>query len=67
VRQTGRPIVITQNGKSAAVLLDVAEYEKLLARLELLQDIHTAETQLTEGQGINHSTARKKALERLRK
>ena len=43
VRKTRRPLVITQQGRSAAVLLDVSEYEKLLAKIELLQDVHTAE------------------------
>jgi antitoxin YefM len=67
VQRTKRPLVITQQGRSAAVLLDVSEYEKLLAKLEMLQDIHAAETQIDNRQGIPHTTARKKALERFRK
>ena len=67
VQRTRRPLVITQQGRSAAVLLDVSEYEKLLAKLELLLDIHTAEEQIDGGQGITHSAARKKALKRIRK
>ncbi|HLF83074.1 MAG TPA: type II toxin-antitoxin system Phd/YefM family antitoxin [Blastocatellia bacterium] len=66
VQRTRRPLVITQQGRSAAVLLAVSEYEKLLAKLELLQDIHIGEAQIDGGQGITHSTARKKALERRR-
>lgn len=66
VQRTRRPLVITQQGRSAAVLLAVSEYEKLLAKLELLQDIHTAEDQIGAGQGITHAAARKKALERIR-
>jgi len=65
VQRTRRPLVITQQGRSAAVLLDVSEYEKLLAKLELLQEVHTAEEQLDSGQGITHGAARKKALERI--
>jgi prevent-host-death family protein len=65
VRRTKRPLVITQQGRGAAVLIDVSEYEKLLAKLELLQDIHTAESQIDSGYGISHSAARKKALERI--
>ena len=65
VRRTKRPLVITQQGRGAAVLLDVSEYEKLLAKLELLQDIHTAESQIESGQAISHTAARKKALERI--
>ena len=65
VQRTRRPLVITQQGRSAAVLLDVSEYEKLLAKLELLQDIHTGEDQIDSGEGIAHSVARKKALKRI--
>ena len=67
VRRTKRPLVITQQGRSAAVLLDVTEYEKLLARLELLQDIQTAEEQIDNNQAISHAVARKKVLERFGK
>jgi len=67
VKRTKRPLVITQQGRSAAVLLDVSEYEKLLAKLELLQDIQTAENQIDSGQGISQAAARKKALRRLGK
>jgi antitoxin YefM len=67
VQRTRRPLVITQQGRSAAVLLAVSEYEKLLAKLDLLQDIHTGEDQIDGGQGITHAAARKKALKRIGK
>jgi len=67
VRQTKRPLLITQHGKSAAVMLDVAEYEKLLQKLELLTDIQTAESQIERGEGIDHETAREIILEKTRK
>jgi prevent-host-death family protein len=67
VRDTKRPLVLTQHGRSAAVLLDVGEYEKLLERIEILEDVQKAETELSEGRGVSHSAARKKALEKLRK
>ncbi len=35
VHTTHRPLVITQHGKSAAVLVDVAEYGALMERIEL--------------------------------
>jgi prevent-host-death family protein len=38
VHTTKRPLVITQNGKSAAVLLDVDEYEKIIDKAGKLQD-----------------------------
>lgn len=57
VQSTHRPLVITNHGRSAAVLLDVVKYEELLEKLELLQDIHTAERQMTDGKGVSHDNA----------
>lgn len=58
VRETKRPVVITQRGKSAAILLDVAEYEALMQKIELLSDVHLAEKQLADGLGIDHKKAK---------
>ena len=62
VQTTHRPLVITNHGRSAAVLLDVEKYEELLEQLELLQDIHTYELQLTTGKGLTHDDALEKVL-----
>jgi len=66
VQKTRRPLVITQHGKSVAVLMDVREYETLLEKVEVLQDIHLAESQLEEGQGVSHESAKKEVLKRIR-
>jgi antitoxin YefM len=60
VRTTRRPVVITQRGKSAAVLLNVAEYEALLQKIELLTDVQTAEQQIEAGLGIEHGEAKRR-------
>lgn len=57
VQSTHRPLVITSHGRSAAVLLDVNNYEALMERLDLLQDVHAAERQLAAGEGISHEEA----------
>ena len=62
-----RPVVITHHGKSAAVLLGVAEYEGLMKRMEILEDIRLAENQLTEGCGLSHAAAVKAVLARVRR
>ena len=54
VRETKRPLVLTQNGKSAAVVLDVEEYEALVEEVELIRDIREAREQLERGEGIPH-------------
>ena len=65
VRKTRRPVVITHHGKSAAVLLDVSEYEALMQRMEILEDIRLAESQLSRDEGIAHDMALKKVLSRV--
>ena len=57
VRETKRPLVLTQHGRSAAVVLDVEEYEALVEQVELLRDVRTAESELDSGQGIDSDTA----------
>ena len=58
VTETKRPLLITQHGKGVAILADVEEFEKLQKRLELLEDLYKAETQINEGRGIPHKDAR---------
>ncbi len=67
VRDTRRPLVLTQRGRGAAVLLDIAEYERLVEQAELLQDIATAEEQIAAGEGIEHEEAKQQILARLRR
>ncbi len=65
IQKTKRPLLITQNGKSSAVLMDVSEYEALLDKLELLKDIQLAKSQIEEGQGISDSVAKATILDRI--
>ena len=67
VHDTRRPLVITHRGRSAAVLLDVDEYENLIDRIETLQEINLAEKQIAEGKGVSHSDAKKRIIEALKK
>lgn len=64
VHKTSRPLIITHHGKSTAVLLNVDEYEALLEKLELLQDIHEAEQQIAEGKTMSLAQARKRLLKK---
>lgn len=54
VRSTGRPLLLTQHGRGAAVLLGAADYEALVEELEILRDIQVSERELAEGRGIPH-------------
>ena len=67
VRDTKRPLVITQHGKGVAVLLDANEYEAMQEKMELLQDLQTSIDQVEGGQGIEHADAKATVLKRIRK
>lgn len=67
INETRRPLVITQHGKGVAVLLDVAEYEAMQEKIELLEELRTAEAQLASGAGVTNEDARSFLLARLKK
>ena len=65
IHETKRPLIITQRGRSAAVLIDVREFEAMQEKIELLSDIHSSLSQLEKGEGINHKDAKDMLLERI--
>jgi prevent-host-death family protein len=62
VQDEKRPLILTQRGHSAAVLMAASEYDKLLDELELLREVALAEQQLDAGQGVSHEDALKQVL-----
>ena len=64
VKKTKRPLLITQNGKSAAILLDVDEYEALIEKIELLEDIKTAEKQLDDKIELSHAEVKRRVTKK---
>ncbi len=63
VRSTGRPLVLTRHGRSAAVLIGAADYESLVDELETLRDIQVSERQIAEGRFVSNDDARREILE----
>jgi len=58
VKNSGRPLVLTQRGHSAAIVLDVVEYERMVDEIELLSDVRTAVAQIESGHGISNREAK---------
>ena len=54
VQETKRPLVLTQHGRSAAVVLDVGEYEALVEEVALVRELREARAELERGEGIPH-------------
>lgn len=67
VHDTKRPLIITQHGKSVAVLLDAHEFEAMQEKIELLTDVQISLSQIENGQGIGHRDAMNKVLKRVQK
>jgi len=64
VQDTKRAVVLTQHGRSAAVILDVESYEDLLREVELLRDVRAAEAEIATGRGLGHRRAKAQVLAR---
>jgi len=54
MHSTKRPVILTQHGRSAAVLLDPEVYEGMIDEIELLRDLAISEAQIAAGQVIEH-------------
>lgn len=64
MHSTGRPVILTQHGRSAAVLLDPGVYESLIDEVELLRDLAISEAQIAAGQVIPHEEVERRMREK---
>jgi prevent-host-death family protein len=64
VQESRRPIILTQHGRSAAVLLDVATYQAMADELGELRDITQGLDDKKAGRVVDHDEARAQMLER---
>jgi prevent-host-death family protein len=60
-----RPVILTQHGRGAAVVMDVDVYERMLDEIELLRELAIAEAQVAKGEGIPHEQVVAELRERL--
>jgi len=64
VRTTRRPVVVTQEGKGTAVLVDLESYRSLLEEIDLLRDVHRGLADFEAGRVTPHEEAMARLLER---
>ena len=64
--ETARPIIITQNGRAAAVLQDVESYERQQQALFLLKLFAQGEQQIRQGKGLTQAKAERHFNTRIR-
>jgi prevent-host-death family protein len=54
------PVLVTERGRSAAVMLAVETYEGLLDQLAILQGVARGERAFAEGRVVSHKNAKKR-------
>ena len=64
VEETGRPGVLTQRGRSAAVLVDVASWQSLQDELEVLRGLVQSRQDAEQGRVLSQDEARQRLLSR---
>lgn len=64
IQTTKRPLVLTQHGRSAAVVLAVDVYEQLIDEVSLAREVRAAEAELAAGMGIPHEVVEQRLRER---
>ena len=67
LKKEKQPIILTQHGKSAAVLMDVSEYERFTKKLEMLEDLLEAKQQVEQGKTYTMDQARERIEKHLSK
>lgn len=60
LREDRVPVLVTERGRTAAVLLDVETYQALLRRIEVLEGIARGERAFAEGRTVKHADAKKR-------
>jgi prevent-host-death family protein len=60
LHESKEPILITEHGQPSAYLLDVADYEWMLARMKILEGIAQGEQAIRDGRTMDMNEARDK-------
>ncbi len=67
LKKDKQPIILTQHGKSAAVLMDVTEFERFTKKMEMLEDLLEAKQQVDQGKTYTMTEAKERIEKHLSK
>ena len=65
-RESGQPIIITQNGKATAVLQDIETFERQKKALLLLKLLAQGDQELRDGKGVSNAEVKRRLERRLK-
>lgn len=54
VRESHRPIVLTQNSKSSAIVLDIGDFQSLIDELELAKELIESKQQIARDESFSN-------------
>jgi prevent-host-death family protein len=64
VKESGRPVVLTQRGRPAAVLVAIGPYQALLEEVEELRDVRNGLADADADRVVSNEAARRRLLAR---
>ena len=60
VARTGEPVLVTQNGHSVVLIVDVEAFQRQERKLRLLEEIAKGEREILEEKGLSHAEVKTK-------
>ncbi len=60
LKEDSSPVLITEHGRPAAYLVNVASYEEQQARMQILEGIARGERAFQQGRTMSHEQAKKR-------
>jgi len=67
IKSNKRPLVLTQHGKCAAVVISSESYQAMVEKMELLEDIANGEADVAAGRIVSHAELKKQIMARFSK
>ncbi|MEX0780124.1 MAG: type II toxin-antitoxin system Phd/YefM family antitoxin [Balneolales bacterium] len=67
IKRNKRSIVLTQHGKSAAVLVDVSEYQRLIDKVNLMDELREADQQIERGEVYSNEETKRMVFDHIDK
>ena len=66
VREFHRPLVLTQNGKSSAIVLDIGDFQDMVDEMELMNKMLKSKKQIENGEIYTNDEVHQKLMERFK-
>lgn len=60
LHESKEPVLITEHGRPSAYLVDVADFELMQRRMQILEGVAKGERAILEGRTVSDGTAREK-------